>query len=141
MKHHNLKKQLQNTLKSSYQAILGGVLLIGLTLTILHNRPVQAASDRAKTATGVIFGGGAGGAIAAAAGSAKWFPLGFGVGGLAGGLLVRHIRKSRKRRAEEHAPYESQRKKRRSRYHMQENQLENQPVSIQRKHIKMNSNY
>ncbi len=141
MKRRNLKKQLVHTLKSSYQPILGGLLLLGLAMTILHKQPIQAASDRAKTAGGVILGGGAVGGIAAIAGSAKWFPLGFGLGGLAGGLLARHIRKKRQRRQEEHAPYESQRKKRRSRYHSQENQVDYQPAAVQRRHIKMNSNY
>jgi outer membrane lipoprotein SlyB len=139
MKRRNFEKYLKKTLKSSYRTILGGVLLAGLILTILHKQPVQAASDRAKTAAGVIIGGGAGGGIAAAAGSAKWFPLGFGIGGLAGGLLARHIRKSRQRREEEPAPYESKRKKRKSR--MQKNQFDSQPGPTQRRYIKMNSNY
>ncbi len=141
MKRQNLKKQFINTLKSSYQPIFGGLLLLGLAMTILHKQPVQAASARAKTVAAVFIGGGAGGGIAAIAGSAKWFPLGFGVGGLAAGLLARHIRKSRQRRAEAPAPYESQRRKRRSRYRMQENQTDYQSVPMQQRHIKMNSNY
>lgn len=140
MKHQNLKKQLIHTLKSSYQPILGGLLLLGLAMTILHKHPVQAASDRAKTAAAVIIGGGAGGGIAAIAGSAKWFPLGFGVG-VAGSLLVRRIIKNRRRRAENPASYEPRQRRRRSRYHMQENQTDYQPTAVQRRHIKMNNNY
>ena len=139
MKYRNLKKQIVNAIKSSYQPILGGMLLLGLGMTILHKHPIEAASDRAKTATGVIIGGGAVGGIAAIAGSAKWLPLGFVGGGIAGGLIARHIiRKRRQRRAAESpAPYESKRRNRRSRYQIQEDQDDYQPAAVQRRrHIK-----
>ena len=63
--------------------------------------PLQAASDRAKKAAGVLVGGGVGGTLAGVAGSAKWAPLGIVGGAIIGGLLARSIIKNRRRKAAE----------------------------------------
>ncbi len=60
-------------------------------------------NGRGARVGGVLLGAGAGGGIAAAAGSAKWAALGAPLGGLAGYFLVRAIQKGRKnRRNREH---------------------------------------
>jgi len=60
-------------------------------------------NGRGARVGGVLLGAGAGGGIAAAAGSAKWAALGAPLGGLAGYLLIRAIQKGRKnRRNREH---------------------------------------
>ncbi len=139
-KHSRNKNRFINRLTPYVKPFLAVVLVFGVAVSLMHKQSAHAASDRAKTATGIIFGGGAGAAIAGIAGSAKWFPLGFGVG-VAGSLLVRRIIKNRRRRAENPASYEPRQRRRRSRYHMQENQTDYQPTAVQRRHIKMNNNY
>lgn len=97
-KHSRNKNRFINRLTPYVKPLLAVVLVFGVAVSLMHKQSAHAASDRAKTATGIIFGGGAGAAIAGIAGSAKWAPLGFGIGGLAGGLMVRAIRKRRQRR-------------------------------------------
>lgn len=55
-------------------------------------------NGRGARVGGVLVGAGAGGGIAAAAGSAKWAALGAPLGGFAGYFLVRAIQKGRKNR-------------------------------------------
>ncbi len=124
-KHSRTKNRFVNRFTPYVRPLLAVVLVFGLAVSLMHKRSAQAASDRAKTATGIIFGGGVGATIAGVAGSAKWAPLGFGVGGLAGGLMVRAIRKRRQRRAEmEPQTKTAPRKRRYNKRHAQQESMD-----------------
>lgn len=134
MKCQNMKSRIISAIRAFYRPAVSGLLVVAFAIGLFGNHPLNAASDRAKKIAAIIGVGGAGGGIAAIAGSAKWFPLGFGVGGLAGGLIARHIIKKRRERRKNMAPYESKRKQRGSRRVIDG---EGQPAMASRRHIRM----
>ncbi len=141
MKRSGTKKRIFAVIKNASRPMLVGILLLGVAVALFNKQSIHATSDRAKKVAGVFIGGGAGGGIAAIAGSAKWFPLGFGVGGLAGGLIARRVIRNRRRRRENATPYESKPKSRRSQRNglQASDEFDSQPTFAARRHIKVNN--
>ncbi len=104
MKLKKLKKRFSQALAAYAKPIILGTIVLSIGITMFYKRPMNAASDRAKTAAGILVGGGTGGLIAGLAGSAKWAPLGFGAGAVAGIIITRAIRRRNKRRQEYEQP-------------------------------------
>lgn len=105
-----MKPRSDKNLVKKYMMPAMIIIIVGIGMAVTK-QPIHAASKRAKTVAGVLFGGTAGGGVASIAGSAKWFPLGFGAGGLAGGLIARHIRKRKQHRRAHNASYSAKRTK------------------------------
>lgn len=134
MKFQDKKNGFVSLLRPLGAALLIMVLVVGL----FGKRPAHATSDRAKKVAAVFIGGGTGGGIAAIAGSAKWFPLGFAGGGLAAGLIARHVIKKRRARRAAQAPYESCRTRYRSQHEMDDvPDLQIYPVTSTRRHVRV----
>lgn len=91
--------------------------IVMLTLFATVVSPIDARTRRNNhreqrdknggTALGVLAGAGTGGAIAGLAGSAKWVPLGLGVGAIGGYFLVKAIRSNRRGRVSHTKPIET----------------------------------
>ena len=137
MKNRSRTEELIGGLKWSIRP-LGALLFAAILIVGLFGKQTtHAASDRAKKVAGVFIGGGTGGGIAAIAGSAKWFPLGFGVGGLAGGLIARHVIKKRRERSAARAPYSSRKNRKHTKDNLQFEQESGYPARIPaRRHVK-----
>lgn len=136
MKARNKKNELLSALRASLRPIAGLLFAALIVVGLFGKQSAHAVSDRAKKVAGIFIGGGTGGGIAAIAGSAKWFPLGFGVGGLAGGLIARHVIKKRRERAAERAPYQSRRVRRRQQMPNDTQNLPTYPAPSARRHVK-----
>lgn len=93
------KKNTRSTSNRDYNILVVAIIVVALGASMLYKQPVQAASERGKTAAAVIGGGGLGALILGTAASGKWAPLGFGAGAVGALLIKRAIRKSRERRA------------------------------------------
>ena len=138
MKRLGIHKKLQKLLKMAQRSVVGALLIAGLAAIVFYKQPIEAASKRGKTAAGIILGGGAGAGIAGAIGGAKWLPLGFGVGGLAGFLLVRAVRKNRQRKRQEQAPYGAHKTKRDfSEMEEEQNSFNYRSSPHKRRHVRM----
>ena len=113
MKQDQPQKGLKYILSRFIKPVIISSIVLVIMLPLIYKRPMRAASNRAKSAAGIILGAGVVGGIAGGIGGAKWLPLGFGVGGLAGGLLVRAIRKRRQRKnaAMQHAAHPSRQRR------------------------------
>jgi len=139
MKSRNRKNELLSALRSSVRPVGALFFIALLAIGLFGKQTTHAASDRAKKVAAIFVGGGTGGGIAAIAGSAKWFPLGFAGGGLAAGLLARHIIKKRKARKASQAPYQSGRTRRRSNQMLDDDtqDLQAYPTASTRRHVRM----